>query len=260
MKRAPAVLYHYTSPAALVGILSENRLRATNFLTHNDHSELIYGLDIAAKRLEERLREKKLATKLRRRFGELLERLQQLRLEDIGAYYASLSENGNLLSQWRTYAGTQGFALGFRAMQKRELTFRTEDDAPLELCRVLYDSAEQAKAIDEAIESSTAALDELVGIASAIKHAGFSEEREWRITFHPPRLTEADATMFRIRAEGTDLVSYVELLPRSGVLPISCVVCGPGVYVSAARQALQLLLKQSGYRDVEIETSDIPAL
>jgi hypothetical protein len=44
------------------------------------------------------------------------------------------------------------------------------------------------------------------------------------------------------------------------VLPIASVVCGPGVYVAAAQQSLKLLLRQSGYKDVEIKVSDIPAL
>ena len=78
--------------------------------------------------------------------------------------------------------------------------------------------------------------------------------------YHPVRLQEADPKQFRIRAEGPELVSYIELLPRAGLLPIGTVICGPGVYVTAAMQSLQLLMAQCGYRNVRIKTSDIPAL
>jgi hypothetical protein len=269
--KAPKVLYHYTTAAALVGIVSGNRLRATNFLSHNDHSELTYGLHFAAEQLQATLKHNSHPKPVRRSLARLTEQLLQLRLEHIGAYYASFSEVGNLLSQWRTYSGTQGFALGFRPYARgTALSFRTEADEQLSLCRVLYDEQEQARTLSKLITSFErcceepdffeTALSELITTASAMKHAGFAEEREWRIMYHPAQMDAADASHFRVLADGSDLVSYIELLPIEGVLPIASVVCGPGVYVAAAQQSLKLLLRQSGYKDVEIKVSDIPAL
>jgi DUF2971 family protein len=269
--KAPDVLYHYTTAVALVGIISGNRLRATNFLSHNDHSELTYGLNFAADQLQATLKRDAHPKPVRRSLTRLTEHLLHLRLEQIGAYYASFSEVGNLLSQWRTYSGTQGFALGFRPYSHgTTLAFRTEADEQLSLCRVLYDEDEQARTLAQLIRSFEtrcdepdffdSALSELITTASAMKHAGFAEEREWRIMYHPAQMEAADASHFRVLADGSDLVSYIELLPIEGVLPIASVVCGPGVYAAAAQQSLKLLLRQSGYKDVEIKVSDIPAL
>ncbi|HEY0565195.1 MAG TPA: DUF2971 domain-containing protein [Terriglobales bacterium] len=269
--KAPEVLYHYTTAAALVGIISGKRLRATNFLSHNDHSELTYGLDFATEQLQATLKRGAHPKPVRRSLSRLTDQLLHLRLEQIGAYYASFSEVGNLLSQWRTYSGTQGFALGFRPYSHgTALSFRTEADEELSLCRVLYDEDEQARTLAQLIASFErgcedpqffeTALSKLITTASAMKHAGFAEEREWRIMYHPAQMEAADANHFRVLADGSDLVSYIELLPIEGVLPIASVVCGPGVYVAAAQQSLKLLLRQSGYKDVQIKISDIPAL
>jgi Protein of unknown function (DUF2971) len=261
------LLYHYTHAAALLGILSQNKLRATNYLTHNDSSELVYGLELAVAETRVILSSRRSA-----RLAALLSALEQLRLEEVGAYYASLSENGNLLSHWRNYSGTQGFALGFRAMRDGQLQFRATDGNPLLLCPVIYEEEEQRRKMRQFLEevsegsvtpASTTQEDDLprlITLTSTFKHRGFREEREWRIMYHVHYLEDRHCDEIQVLAEGNDLLSFVELLPLGGVLPIECITCGPGVYVTAARQALRILLQRSGYQHVKIEVSDIPAV
>jgi len=279
--RAP-ILYHYTRASSLIGIFSHHRLWATNFLSHNDHSELTYGLELALDRIHSEL---KTATSRphRRHLEDIRESLAHLPLHQIGAYYASFSENGNLLSQWRAYAGVQGFAIGFRPLISRgRLAFTTPGHGSLSLCRVLYDEQEQARSLDQLLasferehsgkRSVDEAVAQIITRASMMKHRGFEEEREWRIMYHPVRISHTDTRELRVRAEGDRLVTYVELVPRThcknaevprsdlAKLPIDSIICGPSVNISAAMQSLEVLLRQSGYERVRIEISDIPAL
>jgi hypothetical protein len=210
----------------------------------------------------------------------------------IDAYFAAFCEKGNLLSQWRAYAGTQGFAIEFDPLAiKGELTLTTKAPARnLRLAKVEYDPAKQHKNFRELIEEvsdtvesakvgkSGAALPTalveftrmvLSSWAATVKHPGFEEEQEWRMIFQP-LITEKEQYLstseFVVRLEGPEFVTHVEFIPdqkvlgkRGRKLPIRSIVCGPNVEMRSAKRAVEILLRNNGYDGVEIRKSEIPA-
>src|SRR5580704_8956937 len=111
-KARPQRLFHYTSQAGLLGIVSSNVLWATNALYLNDSSELDYGLTVAREKLRSVLQRSDPVNELLRRTDDLL-KLQVL-LPNRSFYACCFCEESNLLSQWREYADRGGgYAIGF---------------------------------------------------------------------------------------------------------------------------------------------------
>lgn len=101
------MLYHYTGAAGLMGILGRNVLWATEASYLNDSSELLYSLDM-------------LQDAWSAKFGELGEKVPEVGVVDTvrnrmtsATFVGCLCADGDLLSQWRGYASTGGYAIGF---------------------------------------------------------------------------------------------------------------------------------------------------
>jgi len=105
--------------------------------------------------------------------------------------------------------------------------------------------------------------------AATVKHPGFEEEQEWRVIFQPLITAEErylSTSEFVVRLEGLEFVTHVEFMPdgkvlgkRGHLLPIKSIVCGPNVSMRTALRALEILLRNNGYDDVQIKRSEIPA-
>ncbi len=105
----PQTLYHYTSQQGLIGIVSADELWATDIRYLNDSSEFTYAVQLAYKALRE-WKHTDLA------YYQAFRKLAEERLRESGSsiLVASLSEEGDLLSQWRGYCSPgPGFAIGF---------------------------------------------------------------------------------------------------------------------------------------------------
>src|SRR5580704_14459526 len=102
----PQRLFHYTSQAGLLGIVSSNVLWATNALYLNDSSELDYGLTAAREKLRAVLNRSSAVSELLRRTDRLLK--LPILLPDRNFYACCFCEESNLLSQWRAYADRGG--------------------------------------------------------------------------------------------------------------------------------------------------------
>jgi hypothetical protein len=284
-------LFHYTGAPAVRGILQSDRVWASGSQYMNDWMEVVYGYDIIMNGLRDLVKRGKLPERSRAVFTQVLDLMKSPDSPFIDAYFAAFCEKGNLLSQWRAYAGTQGFAIEFDPLAiKGELTLTTKALARnLRLAKVEYDPKQQQKNFrnlteelsdtierqsSEAKESSLSALVEFTRMvlsswAATVKHPGFEEEQEWRVIFQP-LITEEEKYLstseFVVRLEGPEFVTHVELMPDAKVLgnrgpklPIRSIVCGPNVAMRSAKRALDILLRNNGYETVAIRKSEIPA-
>ena len=103
----PDTLWHYTSPAAVLGILTRGVIRATMIHYLNDSRELNYALNLATDVIEEEAEAgpNSLADLCKEFLG---------RIRNIAVYVASFSAQKDDLSQWRAYCPSGGgHALAF---------------------------------------------------------------------------------------------------------------------------------------------------
>jgi Protein of unknown function (DUF2971) len=285
-------LFHYTGAHGVRGILNSDRIWASGAQHMNDWMEVVYGYDIMMNALRPLVHEGKLPNHTQRVFREVLRAMEQPDSPFVDAYFAAFCEKGNLLSQWRAYAGTQGFAIEVDPLVfKGELTLSTKAPARnLRLAKVEYEPAQQERSfrelLDETIETIEkqrgksdrvdATLAEFVRVvlsswAATVKHPGFREEQEWRVIFQPMITTEEryhSTEEFVIRVEDYALVTHVELMPAKVLphpprqqpkLPIKSITCGPNVSMRSTMRALEILLRNNGYEGVNILKSEIPA-
>jgi hypothetical protein len=262
------LLYHYTDPAGVYGIVQSKELWASNAAFLNDSTEVLYIQEVL----------KKVAAEVARRYEEpivgqylglLEEAFRAALLERFEVYVACFCENPDLLSQWRAYPSMGGgYAIGFRAWVLSRGRFLEkiiyDEEAQLETLRSLVmpscdllakgahgETAEYlTKCVGVAV-SMTAS--NLAPCALSFKHPAFAEEAEWRII----RLSVRDGTpgtvvtpQFRPRAGG--LLPFTPLsLERDGDTdpPIAELVVGPSAHPDLAVNAIRQLLKAAGYEN-----------
>lgn len=284
-------VFHYTGAHGVRGILNSDRIWASGAQHMNDWMEVVYGYDIMMGTLRHLVASGELAERSQKVFGRVLHVMEQPDSPFVDAYFAAFCEKGNLLSQWRAYAGTQGFAVEVDPLViNGELTLSTKAPARnLRLAKVEYDPERQRHGfrhlIDELIETietqhghSDRLLSTLVEFvrvvlsswAATVKHPGFQEEQEWRVIFQPMITTEEkyhSTEEFVVRVEDYALVTHVELMPAENLrqgrkppkLPIKSITCGPNVSMRSTMRALEILLRNNGYDKVTIRKSEIPA-
>jgi Protein of unknown function (DUF2971) len=106
-----ALVYHYTSLAALRGILDSRTMFCTDYRFLNDKTEFNFGLNVVEAMVRARGAESGLTEN---DLSDILEEICRLRLgRDVTVYCASWALHGNDLSQWRAYAPQDGVSIGF---------------------------------------------------------------------------------------------------------------------------------------------------
>jgi hypothetical protein len=268
---APNVLWHYTDAAGLQGILTSERLWATQTRFLNDSKEIAYGAELATRALAgyDVAGRKPATARFVRGLGDPARRIIQNFLDKtLDVFITCFCSDGDLLSQWRAYAGRDsagGYALGFRPPGEPAAWAQSApDDHDLALRRVLYDHAEQMSTCHDLINRLVELLDVdpydisrqtafanhlvdgIVELATWCKHPAFAEEREWRIVYL--RSTDARPIPVRHRASRGLLVPYVELaLPKKvgehyDHLPVTEINCGPSPDPVLKQQGVRSLL------------------
>lgn len=192
----PFLLYHYTDAKGLTGIVESQTLWATNADFLNDAQQLRFG----RQELHDALCEEanalsppddesgdanySRATVMRSAADELDPALRQYH----SVYLACLCGAGDLLSQWRSYGGPGGYAVGFRAPElqvglpgAKLVQVRYGDTAKREaIAKVLRSIA--PRPVGHPAASGYARAQQIVLPALAgIKHPAFKEEHEWRL-------------------------------------------------------------------------------
>lgn len=270
------LVYHYTDAAGLRGILTERVFWATKSPFLNDPTEVVYSVDVVSQLLRDRAQgsgpEAEIASAV----------LNSVSAPDSDLYVTSFCRDGDLLSQWRGYgAFGSGFALGFDFGKPPPIQMAW-------LIEVLYDRKPLEDAVDQILgifsdflaakASSKWVMEEVVDFFPetlhvlwlAFKHPAYREEHEVRLLAHRSSKAEyrqKDAVSFgkvHYRASGADIVPYLEVgmsfpddepVPH---LPLRQIIVGPGVRFDRNQEALQQMLSDLGYEDVEVVPSKVP--
>ena len=271
------LIYHYTNAAGLRGILDERAFWATKTPFLNDPTEVIYAVEIVTRVLRERSKG----------IGPVAD-IANAVLEKFCApkddtYITSFCRDGDLLSQWRGYgANGGGYSLGF--------SFPIGKAPPMQmawLIEVIYDENLLSDAIDVilsifvdhlAASVSAWAMENVVDLFPttldvlwlAFKHPAYREEREVRLLVRRSQKIEdriKDAVRFgkvHYRSSSAEVIPFVKIGMSfskdepAPLLPLRRIVVGPGVRFNQNKEALEQMLEDFGYEDVEVAPSRVP--
>lgn len=211
---SPPVLYHYCSTEAFLSIIESKTIRASEFSLSNDAMEGRWLQKIVG----ELCLDLKLNANEINHLSSLLDDMHGL----LGGAGFCLSEEGDMLSQWRAYATNgAGIAIGFNKECFGDVASPLPSVSP-----VIYDIATQRKLVTGVVEriagqlrQGAGSLPELMILDDAerkrldslnidfrvsvfsmfphlylLKNPAFKEEREWRSVIHvlPVSRTERD--------------------------------------------------------------------
>ena len=192
-------LYHYTDQNGFMGIFINQELWATKIQYLNDKKEYTLALELAKKHLEELIKnaEKQENRALIAKLNYYIKSIPNIK--DMNICVSSLTENGDLLSQWRGYSNhLGGYSIGFNIFALEPFI----NHQGFELAKCIYEPKEQEKVIKKMInelieefnsevepshkmlihyESGNHFTNRLAKIAPLLKDSSFAEECEWRI-------------------------------------------------------------------------------
>ncbi len=278
------VIYHYTSPNGLIGILKNGRVWATNIRHFEDKAELLYAetfheqvLDAITQQHKPNSLQSRLAEACRidpvsaipRRAGPLSRgsgRLATWLNKVLDIYVACFSTRNDLQSQWKKYAcGGSGVAIGFKRseLMKAIQPPRRRGGFPtfVYLAKVRYNPEEQRRELRSSFDRycsviyetsphsdltrcAKAIVNELALHASLFKHPDFEPEKEWRIIIEA--LGGGSDLLFRSSADM--VIPYME----TAELPVDSITIGPAMDQDPSERGVRALLDTKGYRRVRI--------
>lgn len=272
------MLFHYTTQAGLLGILSSRSLWATDVGFLNDANELELvkpqlreALDALAETLDgaDDPTDEAFAwspAAVARATVQLIDQPDARRRERpwLGAYVACFCDDGDLLSQWRGYGKNGGYSLGFDADVLSASRMSVPSDPEPRLLQVQYGDGAVAAVVDEFTQAwatweSGAGVDmgyvryaELVLPALAsVKNPAFREEREWRL------VVTTDAANAQLRTGELSLTPYIALPISTGAL--RQIVVGPGEHLELRLEGVRRLLATvDAFDDVRVVASRAP--
>lgn len=226
-EEVPRTLYHYTSLEALLSIVQFKRFRASNIRFLNDTSE------------ERRLKEDVVSILRRRSSSAADEAILKTVIDAIdpgpkqSLFVASLTEKGDLLSQWRAYCPSgRGISIGFSsAAVSEQFIANPRGEKPLFLAAPLqkvryYESEHQLdleEMVDKLIEAEKRSGDKAtkypsLGVLSAVaplfKGAQFDSgelDGVYRLTVDKIQEVEGESKP-KMYPPGSAIVSWVYLL------------------------------------------------
>jgi hypothetical protein len=266
-------VFHYASAGAAIGLVKGSSIWASKIQHLNDEKEYIQYIE-ATRRLGRKL------------FGanesdesafldDLESSLSALMTANL--FVASFTEHGDLLSQWRGYCPNGGYSLGLR----RSDLERSFDAAGLRFCRAEYSPPSEPE-ISSLLEaafrdhrsmhreltpgSGLPALkrvaDKILEEAPRYKHAGFSEEAEWRV--YSPILSwddfKIDVVDIRGRLRPIIRAPLRDANEAANTPKLEFTECfvSPGPDSELRREALVMLLRNNNCSYRSIHRSSIP--
>ncbi|MFC1489722.1 DUF2971 domain-containing protein [Candidatus Latescibacterota bacterium] len=282
------LIYHYTDANGLKGIVQSQLLWGSNSQYLNDPTEYEYGLSIAMEKLKKGIDERVSSdTEIYKVLMSILE-MKSL-YNDESHFVFSMSEEGDLLSQWRGYGDfCKGYSIGINP-NEIEILMKGLPTSPqvidlmgFYLLKVIYKKEEQSEIMEDAVDKILNKLllwynDDPKGIHSfqhlimsllkvfayTFKHSTWKEEKEWRILYIKPKRTLSPIappypTKYRVSKNG-ELISYIEMNFGNDFLrlPIKELIIGPGC-ADNSKETLEGFLSQNNYSSVNVIKSDIP--
>jgi len=268
----PSLLFHYTSAAGLLGIVTSRVLRASNFAYLNDSTEIRYGESVVREILAKHVAD---ATGLAKdALGVTLQVIERL-TADIEFYLTCFCTESDLLSQWRGYGTASGrFCVAFDC----DKLFNQTPSLKHRLKKVIYDRKTQDAKIMAVIDRAKVALGEAVALNATqqkdcvkricselfekliwelcfFKHPGFAEEKEWRAVHWME-----DTAQMKFEARGGTIRPFVEMFNsgQPSPLPIAEVIVGSSIIGSPTKKTVELLLEACHYQAVKVRESGVP--
>lgn len=252
-------LYHYTDQDGFIGILQDRSLWATKIQYLNDHHEYYLATELASENLKKRV---ELETKIE--IKSLLEAcLRSLeKFLYINLCVCSLTEEGDLLSQWRGYSSKMGgYSIGFDFDRIKSIA----EENQFELVKCIYDESEQKEQINNLIETVTELKlpdspplnndnvvkffkGKLLKLAPTFKNNSFSEEKEWRL------VGLIGTSNLDFRAGNSMLIPYttVNLGEKKDLLNLlNQIVIGHTPNVELAKEATKSFLYSSTFQKID---------
>jgi len=270
---APNLLYHYTNVAGLHGIVNSKSLWATQIQYMNDAKEYGHAVELAMQEAD-KLKPSYQGTDDEHFIAAILK--AEKTLSGARTFIFSLTEEPDLLSQWRAYCPSGGFSVGFPFSEL--LSLATSQGFKLAPC--VYDEVEQRRIISRVIDDALKVFQsrkgsielELLAIdvfsktfygnfhhaAVALKHPSFFEEREWRLIGGPFPYNRNGS---RWRPKESMLIPYLEftLAQATNPVPISEVYVGPSPNQSLLYDSAQFFLLNQGLQaPINIKASAVP--
>lgn len=254
------VLWHYCSVETFAAIIEGGLIRLGDLLHMNDSKEIVWFDEVVQAALLRRA--ETLSEHRRQEFWAMYQANQHTR------FSFCLSEDGDLLSQWRAYAANgSGVAIGFQAStlpQVKHVPYLHANPATtFGLFQVIYDRTEQDALVEALLEPICAKGDHdadfSFGLLAAhfssqgvlTKNPAFKEEREWRLVYspviHPATLQHMNGHEFRLRQQvrNGDLFTFFEWKPNALHELIAEVRLGPSCRLRSFD--LKLLLQRCGF-------------
>jgi hypothetical protein len=269
-------LYHYTSIIGLQGILNDGIIWASMIHYLNDSAEFTYAMDVFRLILDDR--RKKISDG---RLNELIDQLNESLelIARIPIFVCSLTEQEDLLSQWRGYCPPGGgYCIGFQSEPLRECL----SHQGFILVPCLYDAVLQCAVMTPVVEEALSELQRVAAsspnlragelmewgefefvknfcrAAPVIKNSSFREEQEWRAI---SGRIELDHPQLKFRAGRALLIPYFDVRLDFKQITLDFVV-GPNTHSELARSSLKMLVdKYRLERDLpvdDIRVSEIP--
>jgi len=248
----------------------------------NDRNETKYATDLFKKSIKQVIEERKDDPAAKDFLQKVLEYVKDDNPENpthgtSKFFVTCFSEVEDDLSQWGRYGGQNGYAIGFYA---RGL-WREPTSA---LYKVIYDRAIQEKVskeiADATLEFFQAGLTEerlkdpdkwaqeffeawdewVYKLAPLAKDVTWKAESEFRLVHE---LKVQEFRQVRFKQGNTMLGRYIALdtpswlKRRTPLLPIAKVIVGPGNHPAFTSVSVRLLLDQTGYEQVPVETTKV---
>jgi hypothetical protein len=204
----PRLLFHYTSSQGLIGILRTQELWASNVAFFNDVQEVEHAVNHALIAIENTIARGVSRTEL-----VALEEMREYVGSAAKRYYVlCLSEERDLLSQWRAYSPPGGgYSIGFPSKQLLLMA----DIQGFTLAPCVYDEQLKYRIAQEFVDTFLSRFRAAVASGSVVeqiarqialefgmhvtkfgitlKHSAFREEKEWRLI--SPMISEPHAQL-----------------------------------------------------------------
>lgn len=278
---ASDVLYHYTTPVGLEGILRSGGLRATYRIRMNDAGEFDYAKRMIYEALDELGRRRdlptvaqSLATFSRKNLDKILDNTSEMSR----AYCACLTISPDHPKQWETYAEDgMGFAIGFDlSLLLKMQASAVPKGGPFIFCApVTYNQHDQCDLVWRLVEAGiwdlqtfattrsgqsehlTALRDRitreivvhLFTLIDFVKAPSYSSEREVRLILDPNdgTLKVSHIEYYKRNNESVPFIFMNLRNPKTSRLPLAEIKIGPRALFSEAKTFLEDLLDELGY-------------
>ena len=272
------LLYHYCSNHAFLGIVESRNIRLSPLGLSNDSREGQHALDVAERLLH---RGSPTRNTIRNDLAEGISRHQVLGF--------CLSEEPDLLSQWRGYANdAQGVAIGFdkegllSAVKSEKMHLQKVAYTKLSLARLMKPVLRRISAHDKELwtlgpiriggryietpeekvrflawkEEKDGLYDELAALAFAFKSKFFEEEQEWRV-YNMIRFANGAISIPNVQfLPSAQLLKPYVGFPRAGFEPslVQEVILGPQNRTPSEMARLFLDANNFGHTKIERST------